>query len=145
MSSNRFRNHQRWLFCVTCVSALMIGLVDEDRFGGFVRADEAVPTKVAEMPLENASEEKGGKKITPDQFHVVDDTVKWTIFLVAVSGLGTVVVLTLIIVGARRMRRLTRSGLLKSKYDELELLREKYRREVEGLDTPPPPSREKYR
>ncbi len=144
MSSTRFQNHQRWLFCVTCVSSLMSGLVVEDRFGGPVRAGEAVPTKAA-VPVDNATDEKGGKKITPDQFHVVDDTVKWTILLVVVSGLGTVVVLSLIIVGARRMRRLTRSGLLKSKYDELELLREKYRREVEGLDTPLPPSREKRR
>ena len=145
MSSTRFKNHQRCLFCVTCASALTIGLFGEDRFSGIGRADEAVQSKSAKTPLDAAADEKGGKKITPDQFHVVDDTVKWTILLVVVSGLGTVVVLTLIFVGARRMRRLTRSGLLKSKYEELELLREKYRREVEGLDTPPPPSREKRR
>lgn len=145
MSTTRVQNHQRCFFCAICFSALWIGPVFENRFNGLVRADETDPTKAAETQLDPASDEKVTKKITPDKFYVVDDTVKWTILLVVVSGLGTVLVLTVIIVGARRMRRLTRSGLLKSKYDELELLRETYRREVEGLDTPAQPNREKRR
>ena len=145
MNSSRFQNRQRLLFCVTSVSTLLIGLFGDTRFNGCIRADEAVPSAPAKSPPDAAPEEKGGKKISSDQFHVVDDTVKWTVLLVVVSGLGTIAVLATIFVGARRMRRLTRSGLLKSKYDELELLREKYRREVEGLDTPPPPSRENRR
>ena len=145
MNSFRFQNHHRAFFFVTCVSTLTFGWLGDDRCSGFVLADEAVQSEPAQAPPDAAAEDKGGRKIPPEQFHVVDDTVKLTVLLVVVSSLGTIVILTLIVMGARRMRRLTRSPLLKSKYDELELLREKYRREVEGLDTPPSPSRETRR
>ena len=143
MIFSRFKIHQLEFFFVACVSTLTFGLLGEGCVSGFARADESVPAAAAQAPSDDVVDEKRGKKITPDQFHVVDDTVKLTVLLVVVSCLGAIVILTLIVMGARRMRRLTRSPLLKSKYDELELLREKYRREVEGLDTPPPPSREK--
>jgi hypothetical protein len=94
---------------------------------------------------DKADDKALGKKIAPDKFSEVDKLTNLTIFTLAVCVLGVVALLALIVVGARRIRRMTRSPLLKSKYDELELLREKYRREVEGLDTPPPPSREKRR
>lgn len=109
-----------------------------------VRADEANQTASEKSPSTTEEDDKvGGKKITPDQFPEVDNLTRLTIQTLVVCVVGVVALLALIVVGARRIRRMTRSPLLKSKYDELELLREKYRREVEGLDTPPPPSREK--
>lgn len=110
------------------------------------KADDAKP--IASEKSQSAAEaddKASGRKITPDQFPEVDNLTRLTIQTLVVCVLGVVALLALIVVGARRIRRMTRSPLLKSKYDELELLREKYRREVEGLDTPPPPSREKRR
>lgn len=110
------------------------------------QADDAKP--IASEKSQSAAEaddKASGRKITPDQFPEVDNLTRLTIQTLVVCVLGVVALLALIVVGARRIRRMTRSPLLKSKYDELELLREKYRREVEGLDTPPPPSREKRR
>ncbi len=110
------------------------------------RADQANSTASEKSPAATDSDDKpGGTKITPDKFPEVDNLTRLTIQTLVVCVLGVIGLLALIVVGARRIRRMTRSPLLKSKYDELELLREKYRREVEGLDTPPPPSRENRR
>lgn len=108
------------------------------------RAQEAV--SVRSLPDEAVPDEKAPvKKIEPDRFHEVDEAARILVWLVAVCGVGAVVLLSLIVVGARRLRKLTRSTALKSKYDELEALRARYRQEVEGLDTPPPPNREARR
>ena len=110
------------------------------------QADQANPTASEKSPSATDADDKpGGTKITPDKFPEVDNLTRLTIQTLVVCVLGVIGLLALIVVGARRIRRMTRSPLLKSKYDELELLREKYRREVEGLDTPPPPSRESRR
>ncbi len=125
-----------------CLLALPVGI---DRASSS-KADDAKP--IASEKSQSAAEaddKASGRKITPDQFPEVDNLTRLTIQTLVVCVLGVVALLALIVVGARRIRRMTRSPLLKSKYDELELLREKYRREVEGLDTPPPPSREKRR
>ena len=99
-----------------------------------------MPAKTA--PDAAAPDDKvAGKKITPDRFHEVDDAARVMVMLIIACGFGAVVLLSMIVLGARRMRRLTRSPSLKSKYDELEYLRAKYRREVEGA-APPPPNRE---
>ena len=108
------------------------------------RADDATST-AAEKSSVTDDDKAGGQKIAPDKFSEVDKLTSLTVVTLLVCVVGVVALLALIVVGARRIRRMTRSPLLKSKYDELELLREKYRREVEGLDTPPPKSRENRR
>ncbi len=110
-------------------------------------ADDVTPAASAKSLSDaSASDDKAaGKRIEPGRFHEVDDAARLLVWIGVASGLGAVVVLTLILVGARRLRRLTRSTALKSKYAELEDLRAKYRREMEGLETPPPPSREARR
>ena len=112
-----------------------------------VRADEVTPVAPAKShPDADVSDDKAaGRKIEPDRFHEVDDAARLLVWMGIASGLGAVVLLTLILVGARRLRRLTRSTALKSKYAELEDLRAKYRREMEGLETPPPSNREARR
>jgi hypothetical protein len=82
------------------------------------------------------------KRIDPDRFQEVDEAARLMVWLTTACSVGAITVLGLIILGARRIRRMTRSPLLKSKYDELENLRAQYRRELEGSDTPPPRSRE---
>lgn len=74
---------------------------------------------------------KAAQKLAPDRFREVDRAASLLVWLVICCGLGGVALLLLIVFGARRMRRLTRSQVLKSKYDELEYLRLKHRREVE--------------
>lgn len=108
-----------------------------------IRAEEPSTTSAENPAL--SDDKPNVQKIAPDKFSDVDKLTNLTIFTMAIFVLGVVALLALIVVGARRLRTMTRSPLLKSKYDELELLREKYRREVEGLDTPPPPSRESRR
>ena len=112
-----------------------------------VRADEVTPVAPAKSrPDSEVPDDKvAGKKIEPDRFHEVDDAARLLVWMGIASGLGAVVLLTLILFGARRLRRLTRSTALKSKYAELEDLRAKYRREMEGLETPPPSNREARR
>ena len=138
--------HRRILCVVIWLSLLLLGLPVSSEVGSSACADEAIPTASENSPSPAVADDKaGGKRIAPDKFSEVDKLTNLTIFTMSVCVLGVVALLALIVVGARRMRRMTRSPLLKSKYDELELLREKYRREVEGLDTPPPASREKRR
>ena len=121
------------------------GFEDHDR-GAFVLADETARTAAeAPLPIQNDDENVPARKIAPDQFSEVDKLTNLTIFTLVVCVLGVVGLLGLIVVGARRIRTMTRSPLLKSKYDELELLRERYRREVDGLDPPTPPGRENRR
>lgn len=110
-----------------------------------VRAEEPSTTSAENSASASSDDKPNVQKIAPDKFSDVDKLTNLTIFTMAIFVLGVVALLALIVVGARRLRTMTRSPLLKSKYDELELLREKYRREVEGLDTPPPPSRESRR
>jgi hypothetical protein len=98
-------------------------------------ADDSQPT--SEQPPAAAP-----KRIDPDRFQEVDEAARLMVWLTVACSLGAISVLALIIVGARRIRQMTRSPLLKSKYDELENLRAQYRRELEGTDTPPPRSRE---
>ena len=80
--------------------------------------------------------------ISPEKFRDVDDAAKLLIWLVVSCGLGLLVLLSVIVLGAKRMRRLTQSQILKSKYDELEFLRLKHRRESDGLPAPEPPKTE---
>ena len=80
--------------------------------------------------------------ISPEKFRDVDDAAKLLIWLVVSCGLGLLVLLCVIVLGAKRMRRLTRSQMLKSKYDELEFLRLKHRREADGLTAPESPKTE---
>ena len=124
-----------------CLFALPLGV----QSALSAQADQANPTASEKSPASDADDKPGGTKIAPDKFPEVDNLTRLTIQTLVVCVLGVIGLLALIVVGARRIRRMTRSPLLKSKYDELELLREKYRREVEGLDTPPPPSRESRR
>ncbi len=128
-----------------CVS--IVGWLSADSLGRRVVADEATPVASAEAQSKSDEpDDKGpGKRIEPGRFQEVDDAARLLVWLGVASGLGAVVLLTLILFGARRLRRLTRSTELKSKYAELEDLRAKYRREMEGLETPPPPSREARR
>ncbi len=109
-----------------------------------LRADDAT-SNASEKSSVTDDDKAAGPKIAPDKFSDVDKLTSLTVVTLLVCVVGVVALLALIVVGARRIRRMTRSPLLKSKYDELELLREKYRREVEGLETPPPKSRENRR
>lgn len=138
---------RRTLCLAFLVGLLLFGWPVSHEVSSFVRADDAVQTASEDSTTPEVTDDKAGgsKKIAPDKFSEVDKLTNLTIFTMAVCVLGVVALLALIVVGARRMRRMTRSPLLKSKYDELELLREKYRREVEGVDTPPPANREKRR
>lgn len=138
--------HRRTHCLAILAGLLLLGWPVSNEVISSARADDGVQTASEETPPPEVTEEKpSGKKIAPDKFSEVDKLTNLTIFTMVVCVLGVVALLALIVVGARRMRRMTRSPLLKSKYDELELLREKYRREVEGLDTPPPANREKRR
>ena len=138
--------HRRILCFVIWLSLLLLALPVGNEVGSRACADEAIQLASENSPSPAVADDKaGGQRIAPDKFSEVDKLTNLTIFTMAVCVLGVVALLALIVVGARRMRRMTRSPLLKSKYDELELLREKYRREVEGVDTPPPASREKRR
>lgn len=135
----------RRILCLAIwLSLLLLGWPVSNEVSSPARADDAVQTAAEDsLPPEVTDDKASGRKIAPDKFSEVDKLTNLTIFTMVVCVLGVVTLLALIVVGARRMRRMTRSPLLKSKYDELELLREKYRREVEGLDTPPPANREK--
>jgi hypothetical protein len=106
-------------------------------------ADEARTDVRAEQPA--GGDKPDVKKIAPDRFQEVDDAARLLVWLVSACGVGAIVLLALIVMGARRLRRLTRSTALKSKYDELESLRARYRQEMEGVGTPPPPNREARR
>ena len=94
---------------------------------------ESEPTKRSAIPI---------APIAPEKFRDVDDAAKLLIWLVVSCGLGLLVLLCVIVLGAKRMRRLTSSQVLKSKYDELEFLRLKHRREADGLSSPEPPKTE---
>ncbi len=80
--------------------------------------------------------------LAPEKYRDVDDAAKLLIWLVVSCGLGLLVLLCVIVLGAKRMRRLTQSKSLKSKYDELEFLRLKHRREADGLPAPDEPKTE---
>jgi len=80
--------------------------------------------------------------LAPEKYRDVDDAAKLLIWLVVSCGLGLLVLLCVIVLGAKRMRRLTQSKSLKSKYDELEFLRLKHRREADGLPAPVEPKTE---
>ncbi len=98
-----------------------------------------------EKPSELGDEKalnKLGPKVAPDKFREVDDAASLMVWLVVVSGLGGLAILVFITVGARRIRRLTRSRSLQTQYDELEYLRIKHRREIEQLSGSRPPKRE---
>jgi len=146
---NMLRIHDR---CRTLGLALYLcvatfGWLSVEPLSPQARADDATSATPDRPRSEvGASDDKaGGRKIEPGRFQEVDDAARLLVWMGIASGLGAVVLLTLIIVGARRLRRLTRSTALKSKYAELEDLRAKYRREMEGLETPPPPTREARR
>ena len=131
---------------VIWLSLLLLGMFVGTDAVPSARADDVIQTASETSPSTETTDDKAsGNKIAPDKFSEVDKLTNLTVFTLLVCVLGVVALMALIVVGARRLRTMTRSPLLKSKYDELELLREKYRREVEGLDTPPPASREKRR
>jgi hypothetical protein len=127
-----------WLCALGMAGTTLSGqsLADETTSAGSARSQPET-----DVPDDKAP----GKRIEPGRFQEVDDAARLLVWLGIASGLGAVVLLTLILFGARRLRRLTRSTVLKSKYAELEDLRAKYRREMEGLETPPPPNREARR
>lgn len=138
--------HQRTIHLVTWLSLLLLGSSVSNGFLSSAHAEETTssvskPSESIEITEDRASD----RKIAPDKFADVDQLTNLTVVTLAVFILGAVALLALILVGARRMRRLTRSTALKTKYAELEDLRAKYRREMEGLETPPPPSREARR
>lgn len=144
----RFHDRCRTLGLALCLCVLAFGWMSAESQCQRVRADEVTPDTSAAKPRpdsDGADDKAANRKIEPDRFHEVDDAARLLVWMGIASGLGAVVLLTLILVGARRLRRLTRSTALKSKYAELEDLRAKYRREMEGLETPPPPSREARR
>ena len=93
-------------------------------------------------PVGEAAKKPAAPKIAPEKFRDVDDAARLLIWLVVSCGLGGLLLLMVIVLGAKRMRRLTRSQMLKSKYDELEFLRLKHRREAEGLAEREPPKTE---
>jgi len=93
-------------------------------------------------PIGEAAKKPAAAKIAPEKYRDVDDAARLLIWLVVSCGLGGLLLLMVIVLGAKRMRRLTRSQMLKSKYDELEFLRLKHRREVEGLAQREPPKTE---
>lgn len=152
MNVLRIQERRRALGRAICLCVLAFGWSWMEGPCQQVRAEEAAQVTPAESPsvsevpgFEVAEDKAPGRKIAPDRFHEVDDAARLLVWLGIAAGFGAVVLLALIVVGARRLRRLTRSTSLKSKYDELEILRAKYRQEMEGLETPPPPSREARR
>lgn len=137
--------HRRIIGRMIGLSLLLLSFWGSHDWISFGRADEQ-PQATAEKSDSPVTDDRAsGQRIAPDKFSEVDKLTNLTILTLVVCILGVLALLALIVIGARRLRTMTRSPLLKSKYDELELLREKYRREVEGLDTPPPPSRETRR
>ncbi|MBC7820558.1 MAG: hypothetical protein IAG10_27045 [Planctomycetaceae bacterium] len=146
MNVLRISDRRRVLGLTLCLCVLAFGGHGAAGPCQQARAEEVTPETPDKPRSAAAPDDKAaGKKIEPDRFHEVDDAARLLVWLGIASGFGAVVLLTLIVVGARRLRRLTRSTALKSKYDELELLRAKYRREMEGLETPPPSNREARR
>lgn len=137
--------HRRTICHVIGLGLLLFGFWGSNGLSLSVGAADEAPNAAEKSPPTDTEDKAGGQRIAPDKFSEVDKLTNLTVFTLVVCILGVVTLLALIVIGARRLRTMTRSPLLKSKYDELELLREKYRREVEGLDTPPPPSREKRR
>lgn len=147
---NAFRNSDRCraLGLILCLCALAFGGSGAVGLCHRATADDVASekTETNQSAAATPSDDKtAGKKIDPGQFHELDDAVRLTVWLAIACSLGAACVMTLIVVGARRLRRLTRSTALKSKYDELELLRAQYRREMEGTETPPPQNREARR
>lgn len=141
MSKNR-----RTIHLVIWLSLLLLGCSVSNGFHSSAHAEETTPTETKPSESIEISEDMASeRKIAPDKFAEVDQLTTLTVITLAVFILGAVALLALILVGARRIRRLTRSTALKTKYDELEQLRAKYRREMEGLETPPPPNREARR
>lgn len=145
MKSQFMSDVWRALFVVCGMSLLMLGQITGVDQGQCCRAEGVASQPSNPVAGLDRDDKSTGKKIAPDRFHEVDEAAKLMVWLVVVCGLGALVLLGLIVMGARRIRRLTRSPVLKSKYDELEHLRAKYQREVDGLDTPPPPNREPRR
>ncbi len=93
------------------------------------------------LPATSPRKSPAAPKIGSERFREVDTAANLMVWLMTACGLGGFLIFLLIIVGARRMRRMTRTQVLKSKYDELEMLREKHRREIaqlEGLEPPRP-------
>lgn len=137
--------HRRTICHVIGLGLLLFGFWGSNGLSSSVNAADEAPTATEKSSPTDTDDKADGQRIAPDKFSEVDKLTSLTVFTLVVCILGVVALMALIVMGARRLRTMTRSPLLKSKYDELELLREKYRREVEGLDTPPPPSREKRR
>ena len=106
------------------------------------KTNSVVPQARPMPPVGEAAKMPAAPKIAPENFHRVDDAAKFLIWLVVTCGLGGLLLLMVIVLGAKRMRRLTRSQMLKSKYDELEFLRLKHRRESDGLAERDPPKTE---
>ena len=140
MNVLRIHDRCRMLGLALCLCALTFVGLSSEGLCERVRAEE-VTTAKSHPDSDGADDKAAGKRIEPGRFHEVDDAARLLVWMGIASGLGAVVLLTLILVGARRLRRLTRSTALKSKYAELEDLRAKYRREMEGLETPPPSNR----
>ena len=105
-------------------------------------ANSAVPQPQPMPPIGEAAKKPAAPKLAPEKYRDVDDAARLLIWLVVSCGLGGLLLLMVIVLGAKRIRRLTRSQMLKSKYDELEFLRLKHRREVEGLAQREPPKTE---
>ncbi len=95
------------------------------------------------LPTRSPRKRPAAQEIGPERFREVDTAANLMVWLMSACGVGGFLIFLLIIVGARRMRRMTRTQVLKSKYDELEMLREKHRREIAQLEGLEPPRRDK--
>ncbi len=113
--------------CVAC--PIQCGANDKSLTGSRAEGETSELNSTDRQPTQEIKPEF--PNLPPERFREVDQAASLMIWLVFSCGLGGVVMLLFIIFGARRIRRLTRSQVLKSKYDELEYLRLKPRREVE--------------
>lgn len=133
------------LLIVLAVLPIRAALADEPSVEQPAADVKIAPTESQTPPVDPEPVKKLAAPVAPlapEKFRDVDDAAKLLIWLVVSCGLGLLVLLCVIVLGAKRMRRLTQSKLLKSKYDELEFLRLKHRREADGLPAPDEPKTE---
>ena len=133
------------LFDVTPALGILLSHADEVET---LNTDSGASADKASLPVETRTNSEdhtsppttsfqkrpAAPKIGPERFREVDTAANLMVWLMSACGLGGFLIFLLIIVGARRMRRMTRTQVLKSKYDELEMLREKHQREIAQLE-----------
>ncbi len=136
---DRLRLLIRFVFVVTVIANLAVADTEPTS-----SQPPEVSQSADEMESEATARKRNAPKLTPDSYQKVDEAAAFLVWLVVACGLGGVVLLLTVVLGARRVRRLTRTQVLKSKYDELEYLRLRHRHEVEGLAPPKPPKTEMH-